>query len=270
MKPVHMNPDEAVRAHLDVRARVEHRDALRHVPAHRRGDRRTACARSNGRATTHGVSAGRVPGAGFRGDARSSSGQLVRPRHRHEIRDRRRSRRPACAAPTPAWRPASAAYTVSSVQCRGDAREALRGSSRYRRRSRAGNAPGASKKRARAERDVVLAHQRDRRTARRRATPRMRGKTIVPADGTHSSSRARLRGTASASALLRARIARARASSASRCSKASTASRSATIEPVPSTTSRARRTRYGERRRGDRPSRRAGSTARTTSSGCWS
>ena len=44
-EPVHMNPEEAVRAHLDLGARAEHRHALRHVSADRRRRSTTRCAR---------------------------------------------------------------------------------------------------------------------------------------------------------------------------------------------------------------------------------
>ena len=42
MRAVHMNPAEAVQAHLDLGARREHRHALRHVSADDGGDRRSA------------------------------------------------------------------------------------------------------------------------------------------------------------------------------------------------------------------------------------
>ena len=46
MKAVHMNPAEAVQAHLDLEASRKHRHALRHVPDDDRGHRRAAaCAR---------------------------------------------------------------------------------------------------------------------------------------------------------------------------------------------------------------------------------
>ena len=45
MRDQHMNPDEAVQAFRDLRRRARARPPLRHVPAHRRGDRRAASRR---------------------------------------------------------------------------------------------------------------------------------------------------------------------------------------------------------------------------------
>ena len=114
---------------------------------------------------------------------------------------------------------------------------------RCRRRIRAGNAR-ALRRRRRARARVV------RSRIRRSTNGAGVGHAADPREHDRAGRRAPTRDpardcrNASASALLRARIARARAVSASSCWKASVASRSATIEPVPSTTSRARRTRY--------------------------
>ena len=48
MQAVHMNPEEAVQAHVDLGGPAEHRHALRHVPADHRGHRRAAAGARRG------------------------------------------------------------------------------------------------------------------------------------------------------------------------------------------------------------------------------
>ena len=159
-------------------------------------------------------------------------------------------------------------WSVLRRERRVEPLEAARGSCRSRRRSRGGSARALRRRIRDRRRCGVRAISRSTKGVAS-ATPRMRGKTIVPADGTHSSSGCVAR-NASASALFVASSVRARSRRASRCSNATTASRSATIEPgaVHDVARAAHAMR--DRVRGDHPSRPAGSTNRTTSSGCSS
>ena len=212
MQPVHVNPEEAVRMHRDVGARLS-------IGMHF----------GTFRLTDEGID------DPLRAICRLRAAQLDVPPERFRTLDFGES--DAWSNPEP---PRSAGVRASSA-----APDAARGRSRASTVSPpkpSRKCAGASKKRPGT---IAVPRSRIRRSANAVASamPRIRGNTTVPADSTHSSSWPRReKAVRPARPCARGSPARATASRSS-CSKARRPSRSATIEPVPSTMSCARLTR---------------------------
>ena len=216
MAPVHMNPDEAVRAHLDLRPRVsigmhfgtfQLTDEAIDDPLHALERARTA----------PGVNGEAFKVLDFGGGGDADLGELQNyglNRKAEEVR--RNFFRRKTKKPTAPWYASPPCEAPRSARARWIAPATVITATQEAARQTNGGA----------RRLAGIAHQSFDERAAESATPRMRGKRIVPAEETHSSSG---RDWRKASASASCATFRARAVRVSRCWKASVARRSVTI-----------------------------------------